>query len=204
MPFRLCALTTALAAALPLSANAACVAPGDLSRGIAFTREIKGQGSAQPNGQYLQVNYGRGDAVVARYGIFPVQGHFSDAPENVIGAWFEQTSKYSFGGNPPKPQSGRVWTSTLTVKATGSDQSGAFKENYRYTVRYVFEEMRQATLSGCTYAVMGVTARFQGEGRDWTDRYAYFPELGYGLLTQYTDNQTGRTARYGITKMVTK
>lgn len=197
-------LFAALAAALPPTASAACVAPGDLARGIAFTREIKGQGSAQPNAQYVQVNYGKGDAVVARYGIFPVQGHFSDAPADVIGAWFEQTSTYQFGGTPPKPQAGRVWTSTLNVKATGSDQSGAFTESYRYTVRYVFEEPRQATLSGCTYAVMGVTARFQGEGRDWTDRYAYFPDLGYGLLTQYTNNLTGTAARYGITRMVTK
>lgn len=197
-------LFAALAAALPLTAFAACVDPGDLARGIAFTREIKGQGSAKPNAQYVQVNYGKGDAVVARYGIFPVQGHFSDAPADVIGAWFEQTSTYKFGGTPPKPQAGRVWTSTLNVKATGSDQSGAFNESYRYTVRYVFEEPRQATLSGCTYTVMGVTARFQGEGRDWTDRYAFFPDLGYGLLTQYTNNLTGTAARYGITRMVTK
>lgn len=192
--------------ALATPATAACVAPGDLARGIVFQREIKGTGTAIQNGQNVQVNYRAGsssgsDMVVAKYGIYPKRGAAHDAPPGVIGAWFNSTSTYAFSGNPPAPQPGRSWQSTLTIRSKGDDQSGAFKSTQRYTVTYQYEQPRQATLSGCTYSVLGVTARFTGEGRDWTDRYAYFPDLGFGVVTQYTNNQTGKSARYGITRM---
>lgn len=189
-----------------VAAQAQCVQPGDIARGVVFTREASGTGTAVLAGKYVQINYEAGkrgstNKQVATLGIYPVQGHVADVPEGVIGVWFEESSTWRFQGNPPKPAAGKAWNTNLTVKSTGSDHSGDFKETKRYKVAYQFEAPRQANLAGCTYTVIGVTARHVGNGEDFTNRYAYFPDLGFGLRTQYVDNATGRGTRYGITSL---
>ena len=199
----LASIVLSLAAA---TVQAQCVQPGDIARGVIFTREAAGQGTAVQAGKHIQIDYeagkrGKTNKQVATMGIYPVQGHVSDVPEGVIGIWFHGASTWTWQGNPPKPAAGRTWNVGLTVRSKGNDQSGDFKDTKRYKVTYQFEAPRQANLAGCTYTVVGVTARHVGNGEDFTNRYAYFPDLGFGLRTQYVDNATGRGTRYGITSM---
>lgn len=64
----------------------------------------------------------------------------------------------------------------------------AFTDKATTTAVFTYEAPRSVSLGGCDYMVMTVTGHFTADGVDFIRRFAYFPEIGFGLQTRSADN----------------
>ena len=157
-------------------------------------------------GSSLRVTYATsssasGEESVSLWGIYPESQHvWSDGsrladPQN----W---TESYRFSAKPPQPEAGPEWSAKITRKRKGEIDGERVSDKSTEAVSYRYEAPRSVSLGGCGYTVMTVTARFTADGVDYVLRYAYFPDLGFGLKTRWWDNTLFEAeVHYGITAL---
>jgi len=194
-----------IASATPALAD--CVTRADLAAGIHLDFQHGRQGSATlESGDVLRIVYddpGRREVRIARLGIYETAQSVSygSASGDVVGAWSANAGQMSLSGTPPVPSPGGSWEGVMTGTFTQSDQSGSASEfTLRMPVRYAFLEAREVTVSGCTYMSVPVEATFTIDGGTMVQRFAYFPDLGFGVETQVT-RADGQVATNGLTGM---
>lgn len=188
--------------ALPAAAD--CVTPENLAKGVTFKRQDGHVGYVQPAGHgMLQVDYvidrnGWYDRRTTSFGIYETQfaSWLSDA---VLVGGKPPEYAWSFADTPPEPTPGKSWTVAIRqietqvgygtemvemVDKRGSDLSASFQ----------YLAVTEAKLSGCTYRILPVEARFTGKTGTQTRRWIYFPDLGFGLETKRDGVQNGLIA----------
>lgn len=200
-------LILALLAAQPLAAQ--CLTSRSVDTGVVFTRENGRTGSAvRVNDKLIRIDYAVGarnkvDRSDADWGIYTLKSQdWSGDPDLVGGVGVTETT-FRRSGRAPEPQPGKAWKTRLrTASVTPTTTAeGKITSRATYQVTYSFQEPRDVTLSGCSYRMMPVEATFVGETSHFTRRWAYFPDLGFGLVTRYTDHRTGVDTRMGLTAL---
>jgi hypothetical protein len=205
-------LQGALAAAVVLvgaaQAEAQCITPDVLDQGVAYTLADGEVGSVKRiEGGAIQINYRTADRTtsgrdVLRLGLYPVETSYSSAPADVIGVWSGLEVEIGYTGRFPEPRPGRAWETNLRFTSVSNDHSGVPRTNRdRATATYRFLEAQQVELSGCSYRMIPVEATILYDSRSEIVRTAYFPDLGYGIVTQVTNLGTGAVSSNGIAAM---
>lgn len=185
----------------PAIVQAQCVVAKDLSAGVTFARQDGHRGDAALVQDLLQIDYaadsvGYIDNRTTAIGIYEISWSWLPITNEVTKQ--RRDYSYEFSGQPPLPEPGITWKSELSVTempAVGPPHV------YTLSATYSFQNPRRSTISGCSYPVIPVEARFVGNGIDYTRRWNYFTELGIGLEARFTDNLTGATRGLGLTDL---
>lgn len=201
-----------LAAVLALAAGAAeaeCLTAQSAQTGVIFTREDGSKGTLVATGEgMMRVDYafGRKDKISkvnALYGIYTQEAVAWQGDPEAVGGRGATVTKFNRSGREPLPEAGKTWKTRLRTVQTTADDSEAGSEVSRanYRVTYSYQAPREVSLSGCAYQMMPVEATFVGTEAHFTRRWAFFPDLGFGLETMYTDHRNGIETRMGLTAL---
>ena len=193
---------------LAAPAAARCVTAADLVDGVMFTRAGGQEGSVISAGRNeVQISYRHGDREnfdrrTARLGVYETRQMTGSFPSDVIGVWSETEATFAYQGRLPVPQPGETWETVVRVEQNTSDHSGTPKRDRgRFNVQFVFLDLQEVTLDGCSYRMIPVEARFDGEVTTIVQRQAYFPDLGFGIETQVSYPETGVVHSNGIVSL---
>jgi hypothetical protein len=110
------------------------------------------------------------------YGVYP-----TETTRNSIGS----TAEYSYAKAPPEPSITMDWTSNYKVNhIPARDKS---REDWRKgKARVTAADLREVTISGCQYRVMGVDVALASDDRVTVFHYAYFPDRWLGTQHRIT------------------
>ncbi|QYZ71578.1 hypothetical protein [Neotabrizicola shimadae] len=193
-------LLLALLASTPVGAE--CLTEASLDSGVMFTRADGRTGSAVRGPRdVLRIDYALGDAnridrVEAKYGIFTQKALDRLGPPGTPAT----ETIFRRAGRQKAPQAGEAWKTRLSIVAETEAVPPArpVKSRADYQVTYSYQSEQTVTLSGCKYRMIPVEATFVGDTAHFTRRWDYFPELGLGLETRYTDHRTGIDTRLDL------
>jgi len=193
-------LLLALLAATPVAAE--CLTEASLDTGVMFTRADGRTGSAVRGPRdVLRIDYALGDPnridrVEAKFGIFTQKALDRLGPPGTPAT----ETTFRRAGRQKAPEAGEAWKTRLSTVAETEAVPPARPVKVRadYQVTYSYQSEQTVTLSGCTYRMIPVEATFVGDTSHFTRRWDYFPELGLGLETRYTDHRTGIDTRLDL------
>jgi hypothetical protein len=105
----------------------------------------------------------------------------------------------SFSPQPSEPQPDKSWSSKVhqieTSVGFGTEMIRLVNRiQSDFIAKYTFLTMAEAELSGCTYRILPVEATFTGNGGSHSQRWIYFPDLGFGLETVVAGAKNGLIA----------
>ena len=195
----------ALIAATPAVAD--CVTAANLSTGIAFAREDGRSGLVVGDGETVQIDYSTMkddwvDRRVTRMGIYELEAslHY-DALPTVGGGYPHYRWTYESRGIAPVP--GKSFRARITQRREEDigTQNEPPPDLSAYDVTYRFLDAKQVTLSDCRYTIIPVEADYAG---GVTQRWVYFPDLGFGLETLPRPMENNEPARNGLTSLTPK
>jgi len=195
--------------ALPGLADARCVTAKDLAAGVAFKRADGRNGLAVAANGGVKVDYAFGaktawnDQRQTDRGIYEKTWGYTPTDDYIVGEGPGGGYDYKLKGKPPEPKAGQSWKTAIRVRESHYDGTESGGEVLEYVVQavYSFQAVKQAKLSGCTYDIQPVEATFTGKGVHQTRRWIYFPQLGFGLETRFTDHGTGEDRQMGLTAL---
>ena len=191
----------------PALVQARCVVAADLETGISFRREDGRAGLARRQGALVHVTYAVStdawrDDRLAVFGIYETRAdvHFDALPS--VGGGHPRYD-WVFAGKTPVPQPGQSWTTR--VRETRREDIGTAvappPQRKRFAVTYAFLPAQDVTLSRCSYTVIPVEAAIgEGAGTN-SQRWLYFPDLGFGLETRRPAHLPGKADRRGLLAM---
>jgi len=189
-------------------AAARCVTAANLVEGVMFTRAGGQEGSVKSAGRNdVEISYRHGerehsDRRTARLGICVTSQITDSFPSDVIGVWSETGSTFAFQGSPPVPRPGETWETMVRVEQNTTDFAGMpQRERGRFGLQYVFLDLQEVTLDGCSYRMIPVEPCFDGEVTMIVQRQAYFPDLGSGIETLASYPETGVVNTNGIVSL---
>lgn len=190
-----CLLLTALPAA------ADCVVAADLATGVSFARADGHKGRVIAKGDGVFVDYAAGAPVWSdnrqtRLGIYElVSTRFYVEEPGSVGGGSTDTVQ-SFRGQPPVPVAGQGWSGVVKAhtRQNNSSEFGGYDYDDRFKASFAFLAEKTVKLSGCSYKVIPVEANFVGKDNSFTQRWLYFPDLGFGLETRQNGADIGLTA----------
>lgn len=184
----------------PSIAAADCLTADSVTSGVSFTRADGrvGRVVAKDGGIFVDYAAGKGlwtDERQTLLGIYETRSvtYFSD--EALIGSG-DTSQTWDFRGKPPVPQAGESWKTRIkeySVTSNSSEQ-GYADWSGKFDAVYSFLPEQEVKLSGCTYRVVPVEATFLGETGGFSQRWLYFPDLGFGLETKRNGEGNGLTA----------
>ncbi len=198
--------------ALPGLANARCVTADDLATGITFKRNDGRPGIAISEGGGVFIDYASPattdwqDQRSTDRGIYEKNWAWTPSDEMVVGLGPGGGYRFTIKGKPPEPTAGNTWKTSIKVRASFPDGTESGGQVLTYTVQaiYSFQAIKEAKLSGCTYRIQPVEATFTGKTLHQTRRWIYFPDLGFGLETRFTDHSSGEDRQLGLTALKPK
>lgn len=197
---------------LPAHVWAECVTAKDLSKGIVFKRQDGRTGIVSGQGADIAVNYAATsktawtDQRTTKLGIYELSWSYIPTDDYYVGGGPGGSWTYKFSGKPPVPVAGDSWKTRISVASHEDNGSEYGEKTVRSAVdaTYRFLEVSTANLSGCTYRIAPVEADFSARGVSRTQRWIYFPDLGFGLETRVTDHQSGEDLKLGLTALTVK
>lgn len=97
------------------------------------------------------------------------------------------------------PQAGDGWAGTAKDVVQNVTDGAAMKANVSrfktsYTANFAFLPETTAKLSGCTYRMIPGEAVFTGPDKSRSQRFVFFPDLGFGLETKRDGAANGLVA----------
>ena len=193
-----------LLVSLAAPAEARCVVADDLGSGVHFRREDGRAGVAVREGNKVRINYAAvadewSDMRLAVLGIYETQGDFHFNTQETVGGGYPRYT-WTFAGRPPVPKPGKRWNTQ--VSQSRSEDIGTEvmppPERSRYQATYTFLDSLEVTLSGCQYRVIPVEAATGTGTATLTQRWLYFPDLGFGLETRVAAHLPGTEDRRGL------
>jgi hypothetical protein len=196
----------ALLLASPAAATA-CVTANDLATGVIFTREDGRSGFAITEGRDIRIVYSAmnddwTDTRLSRMGVYDRWAEFHFDPLPTVGGGYPQY-EWTYARRLPTPTPGKSFKTRVTQ--TRSEDIGTRVTpppvSTKYEATYTFLEARQATLSDCPYTVVPVEAAYS-DGT--TQRYLYFPDLGFGLETRTRGLERPDAERRGLIELIVK
>lgn len=202
-------ITLALCLGLALPAHAECVTADSLARGVSFKREDGRSGVIRAEGKAFSIDYASNskgpwlDQRTSRLGIYDTEWHFNPTEDYIVGGGPGGDFSFKFAGKPPVPKADTAWSTTVSERKSleAGLQSGPEITRTTYKVSYSFMATKTAKLSGCTYTIQPVEARFTNKDTDLTRRFIYFPDLGFGLETRVIDRKGKASRELGLTAL---
>ncbi len=190
-------------------AFADCVTKDDLARGVAFKRQDGRAGLIKAKGKTFEINYAVGSKTAwlderdAVMGIYETAWAYTPTDDHYVGGGPGGLYAYKFVKKPPVPAEGTAWQSKIKVTETQDNgtEFGPEVSKTSIAVVYSFQPIKEAQLSGCPYRIMPVEATFTGENTHLTQRWIYFPDLGFGLETRVTVHNSGDDRKLGLTAL---
>jgi hypothetical protein len=192
-------------ALLPLAADAECLTATSIDRGVVFQRQSGDKGLAIRKGGVVEVDYvtnrpGIQDERIARFGIYESKtADYPFGPDMIGVGTIETETTYARKG--PEPEPGLSYRTTWRAKISDymPVENSPIVTRAKGSVTFLFQEVKEVKLSGCTYRAMGVEATFQTEGGWKKQRWIYFPDLGFALETRVTT--PGGDRKLGLVEM---
>jgi hypothetical protein len=120
--------------------------------------------------------------VIATFGVYP-----SESSRNGIGT----TAEFTYAKTPQEPNIGMDWTSNYKVNDIPHYDKSR-QDWHRGKARVTATFLREVTISGCSYRVMGVDVAKTANERTTVVHYAYFPDLRFGTQTRITYDGGGK------------
>lgn len=203
-------LTLCFALLLSSPALADCVTKDDLAVGVTFKRQDGRAGEiVSTGGKGYDIKYATEktsewqDDRDALMGIYESSWSWYPSDEMIVGSGPGGYYTFKIAGKPPVPEPGTSWKTTvkITDSQDNGSENGAQVTKHSVKAVYSFQPTKEAKLSGCTYTILPVEATFIGEDTHKTRRYIYFPDLGFGLETRFTDHSSGEDRKLGLTAM---
>ena len=187
-------------ALLPFAAAAECLTADSVKSGVVFKRADgrAGRVVAKEGGIFVDYATGKGlwtDQRQTHLGIYELHSVWFYSDEELIGTG-STSQTWEFRGKPPLPKAGESWKTRIkdyTVQSNSSEQ-GYQDWSGKFDAVYAFLPEMEAKLSGCTYRAIPVEATFLGENGGFTQRWLFFPDLGFGLETKRDGKGIGLTA----------
>ena len=189
-------------AGLSAPAMARCVIPSDLARGIVFLREGTGMGTAMLREGAVELRYTAGNAEVeltylADRGVFPRRVVEAYGPGAPVQPGERDEEIWRFASPPPPLVPGVQWTASVAIQSQGT-LFGQHDTREQGIATYAVGGPETVEIGGCRYSVLSVEGRIERGGATRQERFAYFPDLGFGLLTGVTDRGTGQGVQFGL------
>jgi hypothetical protein len=178
MLIRIAAILAALAS--PVWAD--CVTFDSITKGITVTQADGSVWTVRRGARdSIRIDQTNATGVYAKYVEGPYGVYPTESTRNGIGS----TAEYTFAKAPPQPDIGMDWTSNYKVNDIPHyDKS---RQDWRKgKARVTAADLRDVTISGCPYRVMGVDVAMTANDRVTVVHYAYFPDLRFGSQTRIT------------------
>lgn len=195
-------LTLCLALLFSSPALADCVTKDDLKTGITFKLQdgtvwrAKDAGGHNVSFKLTNPPKGMSDSYQARYGVFFGASRHEVEKESDD---FWSSVEIKWAKTPPEPREDTSWKSGYQSNET---QQVLSSDNWRkHKAEFRFLPARDEKLDGCTYQVMAVEAVYSGGKSNYSERFAYFPDIGVGIRTLKRYDTSGREERSGILSM---
>jgi hypothetical protein len=181
-----------------------CTSFAELERGIVFKRKDGSQGLARRESDgtvvidYVNNQGDRTDRRKVVQGVFETWRKYADSEYPVVGSAPPEFS-WKFSPKPVVPEAGRSWSGKVSEVRHDVGYGAYMKEIHSrvrttWKARYSFLETGDAIFSGCHYMTLPVEAVFTGEQGTRTQRWIYFPQLGFGIETKRDGVANGITA----------
>lgn len=189
------------------AAATACVTAADLATGVLFTREDGRSGLAITKGRDIRVVYSAmnddwTDTRLARMGVYDLWANFHFDPLSTVGGGYPHYD-WTYARRLPTPTPGKSFKTRVTQQRS-EDIGTEFTPppvTTKYEATYTFLDAKQATLSGCSYTIVPVEAAYS-DGT--TQRFLYFPDLGFGLETRTRGLERADGERRGLIELIVK
>jgi hypothetical protein len=202
MRLTLCLALLFAAPAFAAPAFADCVTKDDLKTGITFKLQDGNNWRAQTAGGHnVRFNLtnppkGTTDTYQARYGVyFGDSRHEVEKPSDD----FWSSVEIKWAKTPPEPREDTTWNSSYK---SNEIQKVLSSDNWRkHKAEFRFLPAREEELDGCIYDVVAVEVVYSGGMSNYSERFAYFPEIGTGIRTLKRYDTSGREERSGILSM---
>lgn len=188
-------LALGLGLSLGLTATAAtaeCLTANSIDKGVVFKRQTGDVGFVVRKGNAVHIDYVTNrpsvqDERVAAFGIYETQHDYYPWGPDMVGAGTVSTET-TYAKRGPEPAPGLAYQTGWRTKVTDHApvENGPIVTRGKGTVTFLYQEVKEVKLSGCTYRAMGVEATIQSPD-GWTkQRWVYFTDLGFGLETRVT------------------
>lgn len=198
-------LALLLLAAQPVAAR--CVVAEDLATGIAFKLQDGTNWLARDGGNHMvrldltNPEKGFTEHLEARHGVF-LSEHRTRVKKTGGRSDFWTLTEIKWTKTPPEPTQDSTWTSAYRINETQQVLSSDNWKRKRAAVRFLPD--RTVSLNGCEYEVIAVEMVHSGGMSNYSERWAYFPDLGVGIRTLKRYDTSGREERSGILSMTAK
>lgn len=190
-------------ATVPAVACAECLTADSAVKGVVFKRQDGFNGRLQAEGDKIVIDYviGRGsweDERITTLGVYELRRYLNENESDLVGSsppmW-----NWKFSPKPTVPQPGLGWAGKVkqVIKViTYGDEMKEFvsEQKTTYKTSYTFQAETTAKLSGCTYRMIPVEAVFTGPSDTRSQRWVFFPDLGFGLETKRDGAANGLVA----------
>lgn len=197
-------LTLALClAALPTVTLAECLTADSAAKGVVFKRQDGSNGRLQTDGNTIVIDYVTGreaweDERTTTYGIYETRRYLNENEGYLVGSspplW-----TWKFSPKVVVPKAGDGWAGKVKQvirSVTYGDEMKEFvsEQKATYKASYTFQAEKSVKLSGCTYRMIPVEAIFTAPGDSRSQRWVFFPDLGFGLETKRDGAANGLVA----------
>lgn len=197
---------------LPAQIWAECVTAKDVATGVVFKRQDGRVGLVSGKGADIAVNYAATsktawtDQRKTKLGIYELSWGYTPTDDYYVGGGPGGSWTYKLSGKPPVPEAGKSWKTRVSIESHVDDgtENGAKTLRSAVDATYRFLEPSTAKLSGCSYTILPVEADFKSKNTDFTRRWIYFPDLGFGLETRFSNHLNGEDRKLGLTALSPK
>lgn len=181
---------TACFALLALPVDAGCLTAESIDQGVVFRRADGHSGSAIRKDGQIAIDYATEDGVRvdqrwAQLGIYETAMIQLMIDEEAMGSGTAMIAQ-RFVGNPPEPVVGGSWQGKVKMQYDSDNPSiiEPLTQKWVWDADFRFLPEFSGKLSGCSYRIIPVEARFRTTTSVFDQRFVYFPDLGFGLETK--------------------
>lgn len=179
--------------ALPTFANSECLTADSAAKGVVFKRQDGSNGRLQADGGKIVIDYVTGresweDERTTLFGVYELSRYLNENEGDLVGSsppiW-----TWKFSPKVTVPKAGGGWAGTVkeVVKVvTYGDEMKEFvsEQKTKYKSAFAFQAETNVKLSGCSYRMIPVEAVFTGPDDSHSQRWVFFPDLGFGIETK--------------------
>ena len=189
--------------AFPTLGLAECLTAESAAKGVVFKRQDGSNGRLQSDGGKIVIDYVTGrdsweDERSTLFGVYELSRYLNENEGDLVGS-APPSWTWKFSPKVVMPEAGGGWAGKVKqvirsvtygdeMKEFVSEQKGSYKASY------TFQAETTAKLSGCTYRMIPVEAVFTGPNDSYSQRWVFFPDLGFGLETKRDGAANGLVA----------
>ncbi len=170
---------------------------------MVFKRQDGSHGRLQSVGDKIVIGYVTGrdpweDERTTLVGVYEQARDLNENEGDLVGS-SPPSWEWKFSPKVTVPQAGDGWAGTVKDVVQNVTYGAAMKANVprfktSYKANLAFLPETTAKLSGCTYRMIPGEAVFTGPDKSRSQRFVFFPDLGFGLETKRDGAANGLVA----------